>query len=305
MSMVAFGNIESKHFENYAEQKWWVGKSLSVGDTYIYKLCDPDAYSGLYGGRPWDDRCYYIYLHFVTLLQGAIDEEWIVQVMIVDESGNREYDIYKINSKTMRIDGLAAHHTMAYAIQNSILHLTQYTNKEAQPLIVGETWGGVETFSSHDVKFIVRDVSVDENNREIFYVGHTAINTSIHAITLDEPFPLGADVYDSSKAVPVGVNNGLPASGVDRIYSYELIWSDNSLPHYYDKVKISDWFSKFDLFNVNSQLKFPAGYGVVDFCRYDGDADENDYNLFTKFNDCDGAAAVSNAINNKNIIKLP
>lgn len=272
----ALADVESDHLENYANQKWWVGKGLDVGDIFIYKICDPDTFSGLYGGQPWEERCYYLSLHFVTLLLGDSGPEWIVQVMTVSEFGDRQYDVYNIDGKTMRINGLTDERKVALAVQNTIFGLTEFTNRGAQALIVGEQWGTVKSVSSPAIKFVVRDIMIDDNDREVFLAGYTTTATSIHRITINEPFPLSAEVYNSHRLLPAA----------DRIYDYDLILAGNSLRDDFD---YDGWFDKLDSLDVGVFLEFPSqapdpGAGIVDFCAITPpDADHLDEDGYDEF----------------------
>ena len=254
----ALADVESDHLENYANQKWWVGKGLDVGDIFIYKICDPDTFSGLYDGPPWGERCYYVSLHFVTLLLGDSGPEWIVQVMIINDFGDRLYDVYNIDGKTLQIIGMTDERKVAWAVQNTVFGLTEFTNRESQALIVGEQWGTVKSVASPEIKFIVRDVVIDENDREVFLAGYTTTATSIHRITINEPFPLSAEVYNSHRLLPAA----------DRIYDYDLILSGNSFLDGFDS---DGWFDKLDSLDVGVFLEFPSpapdpGAGIVNFC---------------------------------------
>ena len=225
----AHADIESERMAAFEERKWWVGKNLEAGDAFVYEVCYPGAFSGLYGQQPWSDRCSYVLLHFVTLLLADAGPKWIVQVALVDSSGGRLYDVYGIDASTMRIDGLNDDGRMASTIQRTVLDLTEFTgNGRAKPLIVGESWG-TSSASSPAVKFVVRQVTIDDREREVFLAGYaTTTATSVHRLALDEPFPLGAEVYNPHRL----------QSGSDRLYSYDLAWSGNSIR---DDIGTNEW----------------------------------------------------------------
>ena len=160
--------IESRHLEKFTSQEWWVGKDLAAGDMFLYLICDPDTFSGLYGIRPSADRCYYASLHFVTLLLGGSGPEWIVQVMLAGVDDGRQYDVYSINAKTMQITGLAGGKEVSRAVQKTVFGLTEFTGKNPKPLIVGEEWGAVGSSASPPIRFMVRDVVIDDDDGEVF-----------------------------------------------------------------------------------------------------------------------------------------
>ena len=257
----AHADIESEHLANFEHQKWWVGKDLEVGDMFIYNLCDPDTFSGLYGWQPWNDRCHHISLHFVTLLLGSSGPEWVVQTAIVNNDGNRQYDVYNIDGNTMQINGLTNDRETAKAVQRTIFGLTDFTAKDAKPLIVGESWGIVSSAISPPINFVVRDVAIDNNDREVFRAGYTTTSPSLHRITLNEPFPLGADVHDPHRLQP----------GSDRIYSYDLVWRGNSFS---DDFNDDDWFAALGGLDTGAFKGLPRpaadpGAAVFDFCTLD------------------------------------
>ena len=257
----AHADIESERLANFEHQKWWVGKDLDVGDMFIYELCDPDTFSGLYGGQPWNERCYHISLHFVTLLLGGSGPEWVVQAVAVNGAGDRQYDVYNIDADTMQINRLTDDRGIAKAVQRTIFGLTDFTTKGAKPLIVGESWGAVNSAISPPIKFVVRDVAIDDNDREVFRAGYTMTSPSLHRITLNEPFPLGADVYNPHRLQP----------GSDRLYSYDLVWRGNSFS---DDFNDDDWFGvlgglEAGAFKGLPKLAADPGAAVFDFCTLD------------------------------------
>ena len=254
--------IESRHLEKFTSQEWWVGKDLAAGDMFLYRICDPDTFSALYGIRPSADRCYYASLHFVTLLLGGSGPEWIVQVMLAGVDDGRQYDVYSINAKTVQITGLAGGKEVSRAVQKTVFGLTEFTGKNPKPLIVGEEWGAVDSSASPPIRFMVRDVVIDDDGREVFLAGYSGTNTSIHRITLDKPFPLGAEVYDPHPVHP----------DADRLYRYDLVWSGNSFSEDFDD---RGWLDATGSHGVGGSVPLPRlapnpGAGVFDFCTPGG-----------------------------------
>ena len=257
----AYADIESEHLANFEHQKWWVGKDLEVGDMFIYELCDPDTFSGLYSGQPWNNHCHHISLHFVTLLLGSSGPEWVVQAVVVNGAGDRQYDVYNMDVDTMQINGLTNDREIAKAVQRTIFGLTDFTTKGAKPLIVGESWGTVGSTISPPINFVVRDVAIDNDDREVFRAGYTTTSPSLYMITLNEPFPLGANVHDPYRLQP----------GSDRIYSYNLVWRGNSFS---DDFNDDDWFAAVGGIDAGAFKGLPRpavnpGAAVFDFCTLD------------------------------------
>lgn len=263
----AHADLAAERMAVFEQQKWWVGKNLEAGDAFVYEVCDPDAFSGLYGGQPWLERCYHVSLYFVALLLGGAGPEWIVQVVLVGSDGGdggssssgsgRMYDVYNIDAGTMRIDGLHDGRGMANAIQDTIFGLAEFTGNGGKPLVVGESWGATGA-SSPAAEFLVRGVVTDDSEQEVFHVGYATTFTSVHRIAPGEPFPLGAKVYDRQ-----GVQ-----SGHDRLYEYDLVWRGNFAT---DGTGTGEWYGVIGGdSNIPGSAQDP-GAGYLDLCIF-GDA---------------------------------
>ena len=154
---------------DYNEQKllqqeylWQLGKNLSVGDSYTYKICDPktiqtSAQNYHYFTQGNDDHnsstCYTIKLDFVNLLtsdENQINERdvWVVQAAISDIS-NKEirYSIFHTNTQTFEVTSADTIHpdTKKYtdSLQQTLFSLHKYTAPEPQLLQIGAGWGEV------------------------------------------------------------------------------------------------------------------------------------------------------------------
>ena len=142
---------------------WHLGKNLSVGDSYTYKICDSDAiqtsaanYHYFTQGNENHNSsvCYIIKMDFVNLLnsdENQINSDvWVVQVAISDVvATNRDvrYSVFHIDTKTFEVSSTDTIHpdTIKYAdsLQKTLFSIYKYTAQEPQLLQIGAEWGEV------------------------------------------------------------------------------------------------------------------------------------------------------------------
>jgi len=144
---------------------WELGKNLSVGDSYTYKICDPRAmqtsaanYHYFTQGNENHNSsvCYVIKMDFVNLLnsdENQINNDvWVVQAAISDIATNRggndvRYHIFHVDAKTfeVRSDDIIHPDTIKYtdSLQDTLFSLFKYTAPEPQLLQIGTQWGEV------------------------------------------------------------------------------------------------------------------------------------------------------------------
>ena len=140
---------------------WQLGKNLEVGDSYTYKICDPNtiqtsAANYHYFTQGNDDHnssvCYLIKLDFVNLLnsdENDINSDiWVVQSAISDYSSKDiRHSIFHIDTQTFEVSSADTIHpdTIKYtdSLQNTLFSLHKYTASEPQLLQTGSDWGEV------------------------------------------------------------------------------------------------------------------------------------------------------------------
>ncbi|MGI9565455.1 MAG: hypothetical protein ACR2LL_00380 [Nitrosopumilus sp.] len=157
---------------DYNEQKawqqdylWHLGKNLSVGDSYTYKICDPktiqtSSQNYHYFVQGNDDHnsstCYTIKLDFVNLLisdENQIHNQrdvWVVQATIDEKRNDNDslrYSVFHVDTLTFEVTSADTIHpdTKKYAdsLQKTLFSLFKYTVPESQLLQIGEDWGEV------------------------------------------------------------------------------------------------------------------------------------------------------------------
>ena len=141
---------------------WHVGKNLSVGDSYTYKICDPEAiqtsaanYHYFTQGNENHNSsvCYMIKMDFVNLLtsdENQINSNvWVVQAAISDFAANKDvrYSVFHVDSQSFEVNSADTIHpdTIKYtdSLQKTLFSLFKYTAPEPQLLQTGIEWGEV------------------------------------------------------------------------------------------------------------------------------------------------------------------
>ena len=141
---------------------WHLGKNLSIGDSYTYKICDPDAIQTsaanyhyfIQGNENHNSSvCYVIKMDFVNLLnsdENQINSDvWVVQAAISDVATNRDvrYSVFHIDTQTfaVRSDDTIHPDIIKYtdSLQKTLFSLFKYTASEPQLLQIGTGWGEV------------------------------------------------------------------------------------------------------------------------------------------------------------------
>jgi len=142
---------------------WHIGKNLSVGDSYTYKICDPDAiqtsaanYHYFTQGNENHNSsvCYVIKMDFANLLNSDENpiyrDVWVVQAAISDAATNRgdiRYSVFHVDADSFEVRSADTIHpdTVKYtdSLQKILFSLFKYTAPEPQLLQVGTEWGEV------------------------------------------------------------------------------------------------------------------------------------------------------------------
>jgi len=147
------------------EHLWSLGKNLTVGDSYTYRICDPDAMIN-YSAESYHyftknlehngSLCYTIQMDFVNLIpteQNQISSHiWIVQGKIIDDfSGNTRNSVFHVDAESFEVRSADTIHpdSIRYAksIQNTIFSIYKYTAIEPKLLQDGISWGEVTEYN--------------------------------------------------------------------------------------------------------------------------------------------------------------
>jgi len=140
---------------------WHLGKNLFIGDSYTYKICDPEtiqttAANYHYFTQGNDDHnsstCYTIKLDFVNLLtsdENHVNERdvWVVHAAIHEKNDDLRYSVFHIDTLTFEVSSADTIHpdTKKYtdSLQKTLFYLFKYTAPEPQLLQIGQGWGDV------------------------------------------------------------------------------------------------------------------------------------------------------------------
>ena len=146
------------------EHMWNLGKNLTVGDSYTYKICDLDAILN-YSAESYHfftknlehngSLCYTIQMDFVNLV--STDENqisgdiWIVQAAITDDfTGDMRNSVFHVNAESFEVRSADTIHpdTIRYAdsIEDTIFSIHKYTAIQSKLLQPGANWGEVTEY---------------------------------------------------------------------------------------------------------------------------------------------------------------
>jgi hypothetical protein len=245
--------------EQVSDQKnnmWHLGKNLSIGDSYTYKICDPDAiqtsaanYHYFTQGNENHNSsvCYIIKMDFVNLLNSDENlisgDVWVVQAAISDVATNRDdvrYSVFHVDSQTFEVRSADTIHpdTIKYSdsLQRTLFSLFKYTATEPQLLQIGTSWGEV-TEALHErganphmtVLDDAQEYSVTQNNIRMIDKQNIPVTRNIadafkvgYEIDIFDPFIISDDKKKKKMAVEEDNNND--------VTNYFLISSDLPFP---------------------------------------------------------------------------
>ena len=147
------------------EHLWNLGKNLTIGDSYTYQICDPDAILN-YSAESYhyftknlehnDSLCYTIQMDFVNLIATEQNDIsgliWVVQAQITDDfTGDIRYSAFHVDSESFEVRSADTIHpdSVRYAksIQNTIFSLHKYTASESKLLQERVSWGEVTEYN--------------------------------------------------------------------------------------------------------------------------------------------------------------
>ena len=147
------------------EHLWNLGKDLTIGDSYTYRICDPDAILN-YSAESYHyftknlehngSLCYTIQMDFVNLI--ATDQNqingliWVIQAQITDDfTGDTRHSVFHVDSESFEVRSADTIHpdSVRYAksIQNTLFSLHKYTASESKLLQTGVSWGEVTEYN--------------------------------------------------------------------------------------------------------------------------------------------------------------
>ena len=184
--------------EKVSDQKnnlWQLGKNLSIGDSYTYKICDPSSIPN-YSAESYhyftknlehnSSLCYIIKLDFVNLLhsdENQINSDiWVTQVSISDFSGvdssTIRRSVFHIDSDSSEVRSADTIHpdTIRYtqSLEDTIFSIFKYTASEPKLLQKNTKWGEVTEYldqnqNNPDMKVLQDNLEFDTVQNFIDY----------------------------------------------------------------------------------------------------------------------------------------
>ena len=161
-----YGIDYSEKVSDQRNNLWQLGKNLSVGDSYTYKICDPSAIPN-YSAESYhyftknlehnSSLCYVIKLDFVNLLhsdENQINSDiWVIQASISDVLNHNESirrSVFHIDSDSFEVrSGDTVHpDTIRYtqSSEDTIFSIFKYTASEPKLLQKNVKWGEVTEY---------------------------------------------------------------------------------------------------------------------------------------------------------------
>jgi len=244
--------------EQVSDQKnnmWHLGKNLSIGDSYTYKICDPGAiqtsaanYHYFTQGNENHNSsvCYVIKMDFVNLLNSDENQingdVWVVQAAISDIITNRDdvrHFVFHVDAQTFEVRSADTIHpdTIRYtdSLQKTLFSLFKYTAPEPQLLQVGTEWGEV-TEALHE-RGTNPYMTVLDNNQE-YSVTQNSIRVMIDkqnvpvTINITDAFKVGyeIDIFDPFIISDDKKKKMIMEEEDNNVTNYFLIYSDLPFP---------------------------------------------------------------------------
>ena len=228
---------------------WYLGKNLSVGDSYTYKICDPNAIQTsasnyhyfIQGNENHNSSvCYMIKMDFVNLLNSDENQingdVWVVQAAISDVATDKDvrYSVFHIDAQTFEVRSADTIHpdTIKYAdsLQKTLFSLFKYTASEPQLLQIGTEWGEV-TEALHErgdnpymaVLDNAQEYSVTQNNIGMIDKQNIPVTRNIA-----DAFKVGyeIDIFDSFSMSDDKKKKTIEEEDNNNVTNYFLISSD-------------------------------------------------------------------------------
>ena len=218
-----YGIDYSEKVSDQRNNLWQLGKNLSIGDSYTYKICDPSAIPN-YSAESYhyftknlehnSSLCYIIKLDFVNILnsdENQINSNiWVVQASISDVLNHNESirrSVFHIDSDSFEVRSADTIHpdTIRYtqSLEDTIFSIFKYTASEPKLLQKNVKWGEVTEYLDQNQNN--PDMQVLEDDLE-FHAVQNIIDYSQNQVTsIDKTF----DVYQVGYEIDI-INNNEP-----------------------------------------------------------------------------------------------
>ena len=283
--------MPSAYSVDYSEQisaiqkdsMWSLGKNLSVGDSYTFKICDPNAIPNfsaesyhyfIKGMEHNSSLCYVAKLDFVNLLDSNANEInrniWVVQTSISDRlSDYIKHYVFHIDSEIFEVrSGNTIHPDAvryAQSLQDTLFSILKYSD-EPKLLKPGSEWGPVTEslqFESYP------HMTVLNENLKYSAILNTINYDSNTVESIEMEFP---NVYQ------VGYDVDIINPDIDDVTTYYLVSSDISFPLSgvkYSPVHVTKPFKVFEFELLSCILQNKQDRIQENIMLTENNADEN------------------------------
>ncbi len=227
----------------YQNNMWQLGKNLSVGDSYTYKICDPSAILN-YSAESYhyftkdlkhnSSLCYIIKLDFVNLLnsdENQINSDiWVVQASIsdmLDTDNSIRRSVFHVDSQNFEVRSADTIHpdTIRYtkSLENTLFSIVKYTASEPKFLQQGIKWGEVTEYL--DKMQINPYMEVLQDNLEFITTQNVVDYSQNKLIKIEKPF----NVYKVGYEVDI-IDSDLTQEDTNNVINSYLISSQFPFP---------------------------------------------------------------------------
>ena len=201
--VAAYGFNIDEVVERHEAALWHVGKAITPGDFFVYRICD---------GAVHPHMCYTMRLDFYANLLSSSGNMWIVQAEI-HHGDDTEHHIFLVDSETFRITTDHAGHSYARSVEDTIFYLTKFAPpNDPKRLNIGDVWGQISpslhnaelTVTAHDEIIITNKTSdtvydqhqiVNMTTLDVAILEYWVFETSVMAVSPDLGLPVYALAY--------------------------------------------------------------------------------------------------------------
>ncbi len=213
-----------------SKNTWYFGEGLSLGDEFIFDICDPVLRT-----PEVPDHCYTITMRFLALLPTFVGRTWVVAAHIDYKTGTADM-IFQISENSFEIMTDGANIAYADSVERTVGWIRQFSNENRpQVLSVGKSWGVVAGDTNHPTQIMVNRIDSDEFEKtdSRYLLGYALLKESQIQIKDGFPFPLKATIYK-----PVSSHPSPPLAFSFQMSSYQN--SDNNTCQYIAPAKDMD-----------------------------------------------------------------
>ena len=297
----AYSLSYNEQVSNQKNNMWQLGKNLEIGDSFTYKICDPNSVQN-YSAESYhyftknlehnSSLCYTLHLHFIN---HVISDEnqingntWIVEAGIIDYfSGDIRKSIFHIDANSWNVKSADTIHPdtarFADSLENTLFSIYKYTAQESKLLQEGVKWGEVTEY--RDLMQTNPDMTVLNDGikfeaTEFVQKSFLSVNNSL------EPIPRTLDVSQVGYDIDIIDDDAGEGKKDNDVTNYYLVNNDLPFPveaTYYSPSHIMEPFKQYEFelisfFDASNTLEINSSNADVAVESDDND-DTNDIHV--------------------------